>query len=353
MDHLSNQYKKLIFSKYMPISFILILFMFIGLGGKLKAQNHLLLSEIVLQIAAAEFIEIYNPTNSTINLDNYFLADNQEYPYVPIGPSPVDPGDFIVQFPPGASINSNETVVVAINGSDFESYYGQKADFEIVSADAGTSDMIIIDQLSPGISNNGEGIALFYWNGSDNIVQDVDLMNAGIPNESSAIVDKTLIDGYLPDAHTMPVQDQTEPPGDGFSTKRILLEGENEIHSGGNGITGDDETSEDISVTWDDDYTSSTPGSTTLTVTSVKVIPGSKHTIICYPNPFSEFVTFIIPNNQNKITIELFDMQGRKVMTEEIGSDEKVNMEGLNQGVYFYNLNIDGEKINGKLIKQL
>ena len=74
--------------------------------------------------------------------------------------------------------------------------------------------------------------------------------------------------------------------------------------------------------------------------------------MILYPNPFSEYVTFSIPDNHDQITFELFDMQGRKIMSEEIRIGEKVNMEDLNQGVYFYNLIIDGEKVNGKLIKQ-
>ena len=71
-----------------------------------------------------------------------------------------------------------------------------------------------------------------------------------------------------------------------------------------------------------------------------------------YPNPFSEYVTFNIPENHNQNPLELFDMQGRMIMSLQIKSDEKVNMQGLNQGVYFYNLLIDGEKVMGKLIKQ-
>ena len=70
-----------------------------------------------------------------------------------------------------------------------------------------------------------------------------------------------------------------------------------------------------------------------------------------FPNPFSKYVTFSIPENQDQITLELFDLQGRKVMSEEIRSGEKVNMSILNQGVYFFNLIIDDKKLTGKLIK--
>jgi hypothetical protein len=49
-------------------------------------------------------------------------------------------------------------------------------------------------------------------------------------------------------------------PGFGFSTKREWLEGANEVNSGGNGITGHDETTEDILVTWDTLYVAPDPG---------------------------------------------------------------------------------------------
>jgi len=85
-------------------------------------------------------------------------------------------------------------------------------------------------------------------------------------------------------------------------------------------------------------------------VTSVSEI--NQMELNVYPNPFSDFVTFSIPDNFDSFTFELFDLQGRKIISEEIRSDEKVNMEGLNEGLYFYNLIIDGEKMSGKLMKQ-
>ena len=71
-----------------------------------------------------------------------------------------------------------------------------------------------------------------------------------------------------------------------------------------------------------------------------------------YPNPFSTYVSFNISGNYNEIILEIFDIQGRKIISKEIKNGENVNMEGLNTGMYFYNLTIDGEKLNGKLIKK-
>jgi hypothetical protein len=58
---------------------------------------------------------------------------------------------------------------------------------------------------------------------------------------------------------------QLMAPGNGVSTQRIALEDGHEIHGGnGNGPSGDDETSEDTSVTWDgttaSPFTAATPG---------------------------------------------------------------------------------------------
>ena len=54
---------------------------------------------------------------------------------------------------------------------------------------------------------------------------------------------------------------QGSPPGPNQSTKRILLEGDYELHTGtGNGIAGDDETSENTLMTWDHaPYSAPTP----------------------------------------------------------------------------------------------
>ena len=334
--------------------FIATLLFFYSAGTPLMAQDHLLLSEITLQLSDAEFIEIFNPTNSTIALDNYYLGDNQEYPTLPSGIPTMVPGDFIVRFPQGASINSGEVLVIATNGGGFENTYAQKADFEIIDVDPFTTDMIVIAELSPQLSNVGEGIALFYWDGLDSIVQDVDLMNAGIPTSASEIVDKSAIAGYLPDAHTMPYQDQNGAPGDGFSTKRILLEGQNETHSGGNGITGDDETSEDISVTWDAVFTIPTPGATGLFVSSVGTVLDLRSTLNIYPNPFSHTVSISLPDPNEHYTIKMVDLSGKVVLQNEniSGTTFTIEREGLPSGLYF--IELYGRQIyRGKIIIEL
>jgi len=239
------------------------------------AQVHLLLTEALVTPTSDEYIEIYNPTPSPVDLTNYYLSDDEDYALYPgtfgAGPAPaIGTTDFIVQFPPGAMINPGQVVVVAFDGALFLISFAVLADYEIKATDPVTPDMLPSNLgVSAGLTNSGENACLFYWDGLTDLVSDVDMVNIGTPSSTNDIANKTgvSVDGpdgdttptmYLPDAYTMP--QQLSDPGFGFSTKRILLEGPHEINLGGNGINGHDETTENILVTWDTLYIPPDPG---------------------------------------------------------------------------------------------
>jgi hypothetical protein len=234
---------------------------------------------------------------------------------------------------------SNETLVGAISGNLFEAYYGRKAGFEIYNKDANTPDMVIVSEKTATLANAGEGIALFFWDGSAAVVKDVDLMNAGVPAASALIVNKTGIPGYLHDLHTIPVQGHNGPPLAGFSTKRLSPEGLNEVHSGGNGLTGDDETSEDISVTWDDTFTEPNPGITTLIVNSTGSLPDLWHMLQVYPNPATTEVNLKVEPPVQSYSIQILNSLGAVVKSipdaGSIGEPLKISLSGLESGVYY------------------
>ncbi|MCH9647374.1 MAG: thrombospondin type 3 repeat-containing protein [Deltaproteobacteria bacterium] len=241
-------------------------------------DDHLLLSEAVVTPTPSEFLEIYNPTNAPVALDDYYLSDDEDYALLPgasgSGPAPgIGSTDFIVQFPAGATIAAGGVIVVAFDGAGFFTASGSNADFEIHGTDAGTPDMIATDVGGPtaGLTNSGENAVLFFWDGASDLVQDVDMLNIGTPSTGNDIGDKTgvSVDGpdgdttasmYATDAFTMP--QQAGDPGFGFSTKRTATEAGFETNGGGNGLTGDDETSEDITMTWDSTFTAPNPGTT-------------------------------------------------------------------------------------------
>ncbi|MBC7904927.1 MAG: fibronectin type III domain-containing protein [Gemmatimonadaceae bacterium] len=78
-----------------------------------------------------------------------------------------------------------------------------------------------------------------------------------------------------------------------------------------------------------------------------------------YPNPFSDWlnVEFINTVNNGHIALEIFDVNGRKVMVQEIGASPagrmviKLNMSArtLNPGVYMARLNVNG--LPSKVVK--
>lgn len=128
--------------------------------------------------------------------------------------------------------------------------------------------MMVLAGPSATLTNAGEPIILFQWNGTADKVVDVDIMYAGTPSAANLLIAKTPVDGpdadgtasaYAADALTLPTQ---SAPAAAKSTKRIARESAaTEIQSGGNGLGGHDETSEQTGVTWDSAaYTAPTPG---------------------------------------------------------------------------------------------
>lgn len=309
-----------------------IFFMSFFVQTSFSANDHLLLCEAVLTPTANEFIEISNPTNSTINLTNYYLSDDEDYALLPgafgDGPAPdIEDFDFIVQFPPGTSIGPFQTLVIAIDGDGFSTAFGKNADFEILSTSAATPDMLATDVgASPGLTNSGESITIFTWDGTSDLVQDIDAVNLGTPSGSNDIGNKSglSVDGpdadttpsvYNNDAATMPLQ--TSDPGFGFSTKRIQLES-GEINPGGNGLTGDDETSELITTTWDSIFTAPNPGicsSSQVIINEVDAeISGidDLEFVELYgpPNTSLNGLSLVFYNGSDDASYEVFDLDG-------------------------------------------
>lgn len=101
-------------------------------------------------------------------------------------------------------------------------------------------------------------------------------------------------------------------------------------------------------LTWNLDY-KSIFGYSEQNFTSVN--HREKDIVSVYPNPFAESVTINLPASYSKITFDLFDPQGRKLMTRLISSDQQVSLQELNKGMYVYRLNVDGKIQSGKLVK--
>ncbi|RMD94891.1 MAG: lamin tail domain-containing protein, partial [Calditrichaeota bacterium] len=257
---------------------------FVAIVPALMAQDHLLITEFAVTPTEGEFIEIYNPTDHTIDLSNYYITDatfaNGGVFYYKIVTGNGGGGDFFdfnARFPDGATIAPGEHQTIAIAGDKafFDTYgvlptyelYEDSTDFaddrpEMREATPNSIATPFNSTRPSGLSNSGEVIILYYWDGQSDLVQDVDYVVWGDKVEA---VDKTgvSIDGpdadsepstYLPDTpideqHVVNADndDDPNPHDDGMSAQRRLNVEDVENWLGGNGITGHDETSEDLS----------------------------------------------------------------------------------------------------------
>jgi uncharacterized protein len=258
---------------------------FLGLTSMAWSQQPLLITEIAAKpfdpddptSDAVEYIEIYNPNPSAVDLNNVYLSDatfqgNNVFYYNVVTGDRVATGggafdDFTARFPADASIESGEYQVIAIDGSNvFFDEFGQNPDYELYE-DAGSPDGVpdMREAISGSINNvggltdSGEVVILFYWDGTSDLVQDLDYAVWG---DKAEAVDKTgvSIDGPDGDSATSTyladtaVNDQAvvslgPHPVDSSYQREDLDEG-SETQMGGNGVTGSDETSEDFQNTW-------------------------------------------------------------------------------------------------------
>ena len=238
------------------------------------AHDKILLTELVVTPTAGEFIEIYNPGNTTVDLTNYYLTDatsssNSKYYYnIVLGDGSSHSGfstDFIVKFPADSTIEPGEFQTISLNGStNFFAEFGVIPNYELFEDDASPDtipEMLEAETgsigASAGLSNSGEVVILFYWDGATDLVTDIDYMVWGDKVEA---VDKTGISIDGPDADTdastyaddtaISSQLAATTHGFGFSNNRSGFGELDQAETGGNGVGGSDETSEDMDSTW-------------------------------------------------------------------------------------------------------
>ncbi len=115
---------------------------------------HLLITEIMFMPDSTgdpdgEWVEIYNPTDSDVDLTDYLIGDSETL----LGTAPYD-DESLYRFPAGAVIQAGRRIVVAYKASEFESTYGYKPDFELVDTDPTVPDLSLYDPADYGDSWN-------------------------------------------------------------------------------------------------------------------------------------------------------------------------------------------------------
>ena len=237
----------------------------------------LLITEVTVIPTEGEFIEIHNAGLNSVDLSDVYLTDatfaNGNTFYYQIVENGGGGGgflDFYSRFPTGSSIAAGEYQTIALNGStDFVNEYGVNPTYEMFE-DAAAADSVpdmleartgSINGLDSGLSDAGEVVVLLYWDGQSDLVQDLDYVLWGDKDEA---IDKTGISIDGPDINTLdstytndtPISSQTVVDSDshGFerSWQRIDLFEITEILTGGNGINGNNETSENLSFAFEE-----------------------------------------------------------------------------------------------------
>jgi hypothetical protein len=72
--------------------------------------------------------------------------------------------------------------------------------------------------------------------------------------------------------------------------------------------------------------------------------------ISVYPNPATDNITIILPDNIYQAVFMLYDMQGKVLIRKEIGNQDAVSVSNLAAGIYIYNVTIENQNHTGKIV---
>ena len=247
--------------------------------------DHLIISEVLIKTRTpfttfgSPFIEIVNPTGSPIPMHDVYLTDGATSPatyyynITLLDPAAANPGggvggDFHARFPAGYVLAAGDSLAIALNGSvEYQAAYGRKPDFELFEDGTAPDDIPELLEAYPGSINAGlggagnvpvlsdvaESLILYSWDGSTDLVQDLDYLMWG--TNTAVRIDKsgvTVGSGtYLADT-PVASQDAAASAGPTFGSVMRRVDGDegNEAITGGNGFGGHDETSENLATTF-------------------------------------------------------------------------------------------------------
>ncbi|HET6559243.1 MAG TPA: T9SS type A sorting domain-containing protein, partial [Prolixibacteraceae bacterium] len=69
-----------------------------------------------------------------------------------------------------------------------------------------------------------------------------------------------------------------------------------------------------------------------------------------YPNPASGFIKFEIKDDLNPLLVELYDLNGKKVLSQKHLPKDQITVRQLRPGIYFYKLTRSNEIHQGKVV---
>ena len=197
--------------------------------------THLIISEVAPRGAgtgslsdSSEFVEIYNPTTRPVRLDDKYISDDIGYYRVVNGAYPAtNSSDWALKFPNGLTLDPGRTLVLCVTKAGFAncgaSAAGAEYFLEMKDSNASTTDDMIIMTTGSAFpvtggnftnpsSTNGEWVVLYCWNGTSDLVCDIDYASWGVNSASNPKVDKTGISVDGPDVGAVPSVYNSDTP---------------------------------------------------------------------------------------------------------------------------------------------
>ncbi len=71
-----------------------------------------------------------------------------------------------------------------------------------------------------------------------------------------------------------------------------------------------------------------------------------------YPNPVTDYLYFENPDINQKITVQIFDISGRRILSEELNTSDCIAVHKLKPGVYILNIKSNDSVYSKKIVKK-
>ena len=233
-----------------------------GTGGVFNPCVHgmvdpILISEWTHQPSGGEFIELLNPNQANINLDDYYISDSSTYHDIVFGVwTPIDSAntEFLARFPAGSVLGGGKTALIDVGGDVKGEWPGACPNY-VLRPGTGCVNQLTTDMEVPigggigqaaSLLNPDEMIVLFCVDGFR--VYDIDYVTYDTVSYPDGRMDKTGISNYQPE--TAPFsQIPSFHPAVGRSMGRCS-ETNGPQSPNGFGIFGEDETSENFQTSF-------------------------------------------------------------------------------------------------------
>ena len=94
----------------------------------------------------------------------------------------------------------------------------------------------------------------------------------------------------------------------------------------------------------------STAANTTLLSTNTPELTQAVNALSVYPNPTSDFINIKL-NNASSFVVNIFTMDGKSVLSQEIDASNPLNVSNLSTGMYFIRVSNEGQNYVTKFVK--